>query len=531
MATQPPAGAPPAAPPPGAPPAAPATPPPGAPPAAQNIGTVAIGGGAKMGGFDAGTYAINPDGSITILTSGDAGGKANVAGKIVTPDGKFLNADGTPFLAGGQQVWSARGANGDPATTNPNFKGDSGGIVNDLITKDNPIAGTLNAANDIVHGRYKQAASDFGAGTSGGTLPQVDANGNIVPGDTTKAAATEAGVPSGVPGVTSPVTGPGGIGDDLSGLLKGLGVGGGGSSSIDASSADAETARANALADALGTQAQTASGQADADRALGGQTREQQQQSIQGLQDAAAGKVPSAAEMQLNRQSGIDAARQQGLAAALQGSNPAAALRQASMGAAKVAGDTSANAAALRATEQANARNALATTLGNVRTQDQGAVNTDVTQQGNLTSGQLTSQGQGVTSTGQKLSAEAAKAQADAAREGAIAGAIGTGAAALIPKLSDKRAKKDIVKASLADALGKGVHGVTFEYKPESGEDDEPHFGVLAQELEKVMPGTVKKRPDGMRVVDTGHVTLGNTAVLAELADRLMALEKKGGRK
>jgi len=536
-----PPGAPPAAPPPGAPPAAP---PVGAPPAAANtislpgIGTVTqqpdgswkaanglimvsngnggltpdptslalvtsvVKGQSQPGGLPAGSYSVNADGTLTITDP-----KLAPPGTIIDKNGQYRSPDGTPYSSStdgsNQPRFATRTPAGAPATANPNFKGDNGGIVTDLVTKDNPIAGTINAGQDLASGQYKKAASDFGAGASGGTLPQVDANGNIVAGDTTAAAASAAGS-----------------------ALSGLGGLGGGSSAIDTNSSDAETARANALADALGGQANTAGAQADADRGLGTQTRAQQEDSIAGLTAAANGTAPSAAELQLKQQSGIDAARQYGLAAALQGNNPAAALRQASIGAATVAGTTNQNAGILRANEQANARTALANALGTVRQGDQSAVTTDVGQQQNLTGAQVTSQGQGVTSTGQKLTAEAAKAQADAQKEGAAIGAAGTLGATL---LSDKRAKKDIVKASLADALGKGVHGVTFEYRPESGEDDTPHFGLLADQLERVVPGVVKRGPSGFKEVDTGHLTLGNTAIIAELAARLMDLEKKQG--
>jgi hypothetical protein len=421
-------------------------------------------GGLAQQGF---TYFVNPDGTLKITgpTTSPDGQPNLLVGAILQKNGMFTQADGkTPFPQGGvpgnPPQWSPRTPSGQPATDNPNFKGQ------DILTN----------------------------GDNTGLLDQV-------PGfDTAKDAASK--------------------------LLNGLENAAGPGAAIDTSGADAETARANALADALGGQANAAGAQADTDRGLGAQTREQQEQSIQGLTDAANGVVPSAAELQLKKQSGIDAARQYGLAAALQGNNPAAALRQASLGAAQVAGTTNQDAATLRANEQANARNALAATLGNVRSADQGAVNTDVNQQGTLTQGQLTSQGQGVTSTGQKLTAETEKEKADAARAGALIGAGGTAAATL---LSDKRAKKDIVKASLADALGKGVHGVTFEYAVPEEDGTGPHFGVLAQELEKTVPGVVVKRPDGMRMVDTGHLSLANTAVLSELAARLMDIEKKQG--
>jgi len=487
---QPPAGAPPAAPitpPPGAPPAAP---PPGAPPPAVNLPGI-------------GWVIQNPDGSYTAQSGPYAGGKL-----VQTALGVgYIAPDGTHTLVT---------RSGPSLPTDPGQYGNSNGIL-DKAFNDNPLGGTLNAIDDAAHGNYGKAGGDFAQGATYGTVP---VGGNTVP-DATKAL----GKLPGEAGTAADAAGNA-IATGAKKVINALDGAGGGGSGITTGDADAETKRANDLADALGGQAGAAGAQADTDRGLGTQTRAQQEQSISDLQDAAAGRVPSAAEMQLKQQSGIDAARQYGLAAALQGNNPAAALRQASMGAATVAGTTNQNAATLRATEQANARNALANTLTNVRAGDQGAVNTDVNQQGTLTQGQLTSQGQGVTSTGQKLTAETEKEKADAIKQGALYSAGGALGAGL---LSDKRAKKDIVKASLADALGKGVHGVTFEYRPESGEDDTPHFGVLADQLERVVPGVVKRDPSGFKAVDTGHLTLGNTAILAELAARLMDLEKKQG--
>ena len=68
------------------------------------------------------------------------------------------------------------------------------------------------------------------------------------------------------------------------------------------------------------------------------------------------------------------------------------------------------------------------------------------------------------------------------------------------------------------------------EAAPGEGDRD-PHFGILAQEIERVIPGVVKSDPRGMKRVDAGHLTLGNTAVIAELARRIQELETKGGKK
>lgn len=459
-----------------------------------------------------GSYKANPDGSITIVgkiadgpwVNTPMGTTIGTDGTVKGPDGvQRTNPDGSPMLSPitsqGQKTSAWQHDNGITTALN---------AVENVATA-NPFGGQAAAAVDLAQGKGRAAENDIVNGFSGGVVG-TDANGNLTPGS---------------------IAGPIGAaaGDALGGLGLDLGLGGG--SPLDTAGADAETARANALADVLGGEREKAGAQADTDRGLGLQTREQQQAAIQQLQDAASGKVPSAAELALTRQSGIDAARQQGLAAALQGSNPAAALRQASMGAAKVAGDTAANAAQLRAKEQADARTALANTLSGVRTGDQSAVNTDVNQQGNAQTGQVASQGQGVTMTAAQLQAQAEKDKADAQREGAAIGAIGALGTGILTK-SDRRAKKDVAKTGLADALAKGVHGVTFEYEePEDDREEGPQFGVLAQELERVIPGAVKRRGDGLRMVDAGHMTMANTAILAELAKRLIALEGKGGKR
>lgn len=426
-------------------------------------------GQSQPGGLPPGSYSVNPDGTLTIID-----GRFGTPGTTVAKNGQYLNPDGTPYLAvpGDPKSgrWTVRQPDGAPATQNPNYKGE-------------------------------------------GVFYNKDGTGLIqqIPGEKT------------VEDIGSKVED---AGQKLIDGLKGLAAPG---APIDTSSADSETARANALADALGGQAGSAGAQADADRTLGGQTRAQQQDSITGLTAAANGTAPSAAELQLKQQAGIDASRQYGLAAALQGNNPGAALRQASLGAAQIAGTTNENAAINRANEQATARGQLASTLANVRAGDQGAVNTDVGQQNNLTGAQVSSQGQGVTSTGQKLTAETEKEKADAARAGALIGAGGTAASVL---LSDKRAKKNIVKSDLADALARSVHGVEFTYRPEVEEDAEPHFGILADALEKAIPGVVHKGPSGFKEVHTGHLTLANTGMLSELARRLQDLEKgKGARR
>ena len=393
-------------------------------------------------------------------------------------------------------------------------------VVGGVTLATAPLVGGATALGDTLNGKYGQIPGDLAYANTGGIVGNNggSATGIINP-NTISAAGTAIGKDVNAAGSA--------IGTGVKDAASAVGNAIGGGPGPDTSSSDAETARTNALADSLTTQANAAGDQASTDRGRGTQIYQQQQDSIAGLTAAANGTVPSAAEIQGKTQASIDAARQYGLAAALQGNNPGAALRQASLGGAAIAGTDNANATALRATEQANARNTLASTLGNVQSNNTANVYTDTGQQGNLNNAGVTSQGQGVTSTGQKITAQSQKYTADQVAKGAAIGAAGTLVGGL---LSDKRAKKNIAKVGLADELGKGVHGVTFEYRPEAGEDDMPHFGLLADELEKVIPGVVKRGPSGYKQVDAGHMTMANTAILSELAKRIMELEKEARR-
>lgn len=70
---------------------------------------------------------------------------------------------------------------------------------------------------------------------------------------------------------------------------------------------------------------------------------------------------------------------------------------------------------------------------------------------------------------------------------------------------SDPAIKENVV------AIGKLDNGLvlyTFEYKPEYKETwgDGTHVGVMADEVEKIMPDAVARHPDGYRMVDYGKV-------------------------
>lgn len=65
------------------------------------------------------------------------------------------------------------------------------------------------------------------------------------------------------------------------------------------------------------------------------------------------------------------------------------------------------------------------------------------------------------------------------------------------------------------------------EYNGENAVDDEEHIGIKAQELEEnpATKGVVKTDENGNKEVDTRHLTAANTAVLSELARRVLELE------
>lgn len=85
---------------------------------------------------------------------------------------------------------------------------------------------------------------------------------------------------------------------------------------------------------------------------------------------AAAGTVPSVAELQLRQQAARNAAGAYGTAAALQGRSPGAALRSAQNAGVAIQGQTNADAGILRAKEMADARTAYIQALTGVRSGD-----------------------------------------------------------------------------------------------------------------------------------------------------------------
>lgn len=83
---------------------------------------------------------------------------------------------------------------------------------------------------------------------------------------------------------------------------------------------------------------------------------------------------------------------------------------------------------------------------------------------------------------------------------GSLAGGIG--AAGGFAKFSDIRLKENI---NHVDTLPNGIKLYTWDWKEER---NEPTFGVLAQEVQQVIPEAVIKHPDGYLMVNYAHPEL-----------------------
>lgn len=108
-----------------------------------------------------------------------------------------------------------------------------------------------------------------------------------------------------------------------------------------------------------------------------------------------------------------------------------------------------------------------------------------------------------------------------------ISGAMGGGAGGFASLFSDERLKKNI-KGADADSkqtLGK-LNAYRFDYKDEKhGKGNQ--LGVMAQELEKAGLGHVIEEKSEGKAVNTGRLSLANTAMLASIHKRLSAVEDK----
>lgn len=104
-------------------------------------------------------------------------------------------------------------------------------------------------------------------------------------------------------------------------------------------------------------------------------------------------------------------------------------------------------------------------------------------------------------------------------------------AGASAASLSDERQKKGIVAGAPAAAqLLEALKGYSYEYKPGAATrigGAGPQLGVMAQDVQKVIPSAVASTPAG-KVIDTGKVATALASTLPTIHDRVKRLEAAG---
>ena len=105
------------------------------------------------------------------------------------------------------------------------------------------------------------------------------------------------------------------------------------------------------------------------------------------------------------------------------------------------------------------------------------------------------------------------------------------------PTTSDERLKR--IFGDNEDAINAfaKLDSLKFEYTDkakevhpgeENGVDDDQHYGIKAQDLEKnpFTAAVVSEDPNGYKQIDPAELTSANTAVIAEICKRLLIIEK-----
>lgn len=351
-------------------------------------------------------------------------------------------------------------------------------LAGDLLTKDNPVAGTLNAADDLTHGDIVGAASDFAQGTSYGTLPQLK-DGQVQPGDT---------ISNVVPGVN-----PNSIsvaGDAISGA------------------AGAAATGVGQVLDAAGNIISGAGGSSGPAPAMDDEFRRRQLEYADQLKAAAEGTAgPSAAEIQGRNLNDRAMAQQFAAAQGATGQNSALAYRQALQTAAGMQNQQTADATANRARETAQARDQ----YGNLLTGGR--------------SGDLQKYGTDVGSSNVRYAAD----QDLKGKE--IAAVTGAGSGIIAGLVSDERKKTDITDGDdevreMLDALK--AHDFHYKNPNEAGAAPGQRTGIMAQDLERSSAGRalVRDTPGG-KEIDSPQAIGAMLAALAELNSRVKRVEAK----
>lgn len=308
------------------------------------------------------------------------------------------------------------------------------------------------------------------------------------------------------------------------------------------------------------------------------QFRQNQIALAQQLQVRAAGKAPSAAEIQMGAGMAEIARQQRAQAAGARGLSPALAQRMATQNIAAAQQQQVSSAGALRANEQAAAEQAFGQHLANARGQDLGLATNQagMLQQASLAnqSTELQNRAQMDAATAQYIGMgmqreeaeqqarmdfegmktdytlgvqnikanlqtgqQSVDAQREAARQQRNAAYINAGAtlgAAAVSSYgkSDKRSKEDIKDGGkVSDAFLDGLKAYTFRYKEPSDGPGE-HFGVMAQDIEKLPggKGMVVESPEGVKMLHAGQGIGRLLAVASRLNERVNKLEGKGAR-
>ena len=130
---------------------------------------------------------------------------------------------------------------------------------------------------------------------------------------------------------------------------------------------------------------------------------------------------------------------------------------------------------------------------------------------------------------------EAGSAGSAGASSGASSAAA-SGAAGAVSDVTLKELYGDSIDDKIIENFAK-ISAIDFTYNDEAkekyddgekGVDDQEHIGVTAQELEAndATKGTVTQNENGDLEVDTRHLAFADTAAIAELSRRVLALEE-----
>ena len=154
--------------------------------------------------------------------------------------------------------------------------------------------------------------------------------------------------------------------------------------------------------------------------------------------------------------------------------------------------------------------------------------------------------GKGGTGGDAKGAGEAGASGASGASGAAASGASSAAASGAASAVSDETLKSiygDSIDDKIIENFAK-ISAIDFTYNDEAkekyddnlGVDDKEHVGVIAQELavNDATKGTVSQNENGDLEVDTRHLAFADTAAIAELSRRVLALEEavkelKGG--